>query len=115
MGIDYLVCKSCGEAFPDVIDYGYCGNCKEVVCEYCKDKMIEKYGIADENSKFSDDYGEDNPVKCDSCVNPTVTISKGEYDRLLDREYFLECLESAGVDNWGGFSDAYELYREDDE
>ncbi|GAA4879026.1 hypothetical protein GCM10023310_68930 [Paenibacillus vulneris] len=47
----------------------------------------------------------------------TVTISKAEYERLLDREYFLDCLEACGVDNWQGYGDAYEMYEnpEDDE
>lgn len=42
----------------------------------------------------------------------TVTISKREYARLLDSERMLLCLEDAGVDNWGGYSEAMkEFYR----
>jgi hypothetical protein len=42
--------------------------------------------------------------------NETVTISKKEYESLLDDSHKLECLENAGVDNWGGYSDAMEEY-----
>ena len=40
-----------------------------------------------------------------------VTISKKDYERLLDRDYFLDCLEAYGVDNWQGYSYAYEMYK----
>jgi len=40
--------------------------------------------------------------------NETVTISKEEYDRLLKAEETLTALESHGVDNWDGYSDAME-------
>jgi len=33
--------------------------------------------------------------------NETVTITKAEYERLLDAAEFLSCLEACGVDNWG--------------
>jgi len=42
-----------------------------------------------------------------------VSITKSEYERLLDRENFLGCLEACGVDNWGGYGDAYEMYEEE--
>lgn len=45
----------------------------------------------------------------------TVTISKKEYDQLLDDAEKLECLEAAGVDNWPGYGDAMEMYNEGDE
>ena len=45
----------------------------------------------------------------------TVTISKAEYDRLLKRENWLNCLEAAGVDNWCGYDEARQLRDEDDE
>ncbi len=41
-----------------------------------------------------------------------VTISKSEYDTLLKEVRWLQCLEAAGVDNWSGFEDAAEIYRE---
>lgn len=44
-----------------------------------------------------------------------VTITRAEYDELLDSEYFLSCLEAAGVDNWQGYEFACDMYKEDDE
>lgn len=41
----------------------------------------------------------------------TVTISKEEYDELLESQRFLECLEHAGVDNWDGYEFAQEEYN----
>lgn len=38
----------------------------------------------------------------------TVTISKVEYNRLLNRAEFLQRLENAGVDNWEGYDLALE-------
>jgi hypothetical protein len=43
--------------------------------------------------------------------NETVTISKKEYEDLLDSQLWLDCLESAGVDNWGGYDEAIKEYR----
>lgn len=37
-----------------------------------------------------------------------VTISRKEYDRLLEAEAMLDALKAAGVDNWSGYSDAME-------
>lgn len=42
-----------------------------------------------------------------------VTITRKEYERLLDSEHKLECLDAAGVDNWGGYGDAMEMYQEE--
>ncbi len=39
----------------------------------------------------------------------TVTIPKAEYDKLLEDQEWLECLNAAGVDNWDGIDYAYEL------
>lgn len=38
---------------------------------------------------------------------------KEEVDKLKDRDRFLGCLEAAGVDNWTGYSDAWELFDEE--
>lgn len=43
----------------------------------------------------------------------TVTIPKTEYDALVEAANWLYCLESAGVDNWGGIDFAREIYREE--
>ena len=44
-----------------------------------------------------------------------VTISKEEYESLLDSELQLSCLEACGVDNWEGYDDAMEMYNEDED
>jgi hypothetical protein len=44
-----------------------------------------------------------------------VTITRANYNQLVDDQYKLECLEAAGVDNWSGYDDAMEMYREEDE
>jgi hypothetical protein len=38
-----------------------------------------------------------------------ITITKKEYDDLRTSQYWLQCLEEAGVDNWEGISYAYDL------
>lgn len=45
----------------------------------------------------------------------TVTITKAEYEDLLDEVEFLNCLRACGVDNWQGYSDANGIYEEADE
>jgi hypothetical protein len=44
----------------------------------------------------------------------TVTISKAEYERLLRNSEFLGCLEACGVDNWGGYGEAQEMFEEEE-
>lgn len=50
----------------------------------------------------------DNSIK-------TITIPLEEYQHLIDRVSFLDCLESAGVNNWSGYGEAQEMYNEDSE
>lgn len=42
----------------------------------------------------------------------TVSIPVYEYDILLDRDLFLQCLEDAGINNWEGFAHAQELFEQ---
>ena len=44
-----------------------------------------------------------------------VTITRKEYNDLVEDSTWLRCLESAGVDNWSGYSFAQELRGEIDE
>lgn len=37
---------------------------------------------------------------------PVVTITKKEYDALIQAADILEKLEAGGVDNWDGYDDA---------
>ncbi len=41
-----------------------------------------------------------------------VTITKEEYDNLLNASTWLECLEDAGVDNWEGIGEAWDLLEQ---
>lgn len=43
-----------------------------------------------------------------------VTMSKSEYDDLMDDYLFLNCLRNAGVDNWDGYDFAIEAYSQYD-
>jgi hypothetical protein len=40
-----------------------------------------------------------------------VSITKEEYDRLVERDDWLGWLEAAGVDNWQGIDEACEMRR----
>ena len=42
-----------------------------------------------------------------------ITISKEEYEKLKERDSFLERLEAAGVDNWEGYGYAFEYDDEE--
>jgi len=44
----------------------------------------------------------------------TVTISRKEYEGLLDDQKWRLAVESAGVDNWSGYEYAMEEYNSDE-
>jgi hypothetical protein len=46
---------------------------------------------------------------------PFVEIPRKEYERLLERDTWLSCLEAAGVDNWSGIDYAYDLKDAEEE
>lgn len=43
-----------------------------------------------------------------------ITITKEEYEMLLEKVEFLGCLEACGVDNWCGYSDAWNMMNEEE-
>lgn len=45
----------------------------------------------------------------------TVTISREEYESLQEDARWVLALESAGVDNWGGYDFAREILQEMEE
>lgn len=45
-------------------------------------------------------------------MEETVTISKKEYEELLEDQLLLQCLQGAGVDNWEGYDCAIEMMKE---
>jgi hypothetical protein len=117
MGVDYYNCAICNDIFADAGHYGHCGNCESTLCGDCYDKMQEKNGVLGEDHEKANMYGPDAPKCCSLCDGSTpemVTITKAEYESLLDDKHRLECLEAHGVDNWQGYDDAMEMYREDE-
>lgn len=40
-----------------------------------------------------------------------VTIKQSDYQRLLERDFKLECLEVYGVGNWEGYDEAMREYH----
>lgn len=44
-----------------------------------------------------------------------VTITRKEYDSLIEDSEFLEALRAAGVDNWEGYDFAIEILDENEE
>ena len=42
-----------------------------------------------------------------------ITISMEEYKSLKDCELWQNCMESWGVDNWSGYDEAIQEYREE--
>lgn len=54
---------------------------------------------------------EASPAPVKGAETVTITISKAEYDDLLNSQAMLNALENAGVDNWSGYSFAMELLR----
>lgn len=53
-------------------------------------------------------------LACQEPESPTesVTISRKEYDELIEETKWLEDLRAAGVDNWQGFDEACRMRRE---
>lgn len=45
-------------------------------------------------------------------VEDEITISKNEFQSLIQAERKLDALIEGGVDNWSGYGDAMEIYRE---
>ena len=43
----------------------------------------------------------------------TITITKKEYQSLLQDSKWLQALEGAGVDNWSGYDYAREIFNEE--
>ena len=40
----------------------------------------------------------------------TVTISREDFERLLQSDLFLDCLLTIGVDEWYGYEDARDMF-----
>ena len=65
---------------------------------------------------WADHTQETNQLSWSLAEISKVTIPEKEYERLKKDSLFLSALESAGVDNWSGYSHAFSfLDGEDDE
>jgi len=42
-------------------------------------------------------------------MEESITIIKKEFEKLKEDSKFLECLKGAGVDNWDGYSIAWNM------
>ena len=42
-------------------------------------------------------------------MEDNIVLSKEEYEKLMKEIAFLRCLEMCGVDNWQGYSFAWEM------
>lgn len=42
----------------------------------------------------------------------TITIPTAEFEKMMERLEFLDCLEAAGVDCWDGYSTAVQMHKE---
>lgn len=51
------------------------------------------------------------PVPQDRDENDFVSITRSEYESLLEDRDMMRALESAGVDNWDGYSIAQDMLR----
>ena len=45
----------------------------------------------------------------DNQTAETICVTKSQYESLLEDSKFLEALRQAGVDNWDGYSYAFEI------
>lgn len=45
----------------------------------------------------------------------SVTITRAEYDRLMQESDMLACLEAAGVDEWDGYQEAQRMHNAPDD
>lgn len=48
-------------------------------------------------------------------IKPDIHNLKTKISDLEKEVHFLECLKAAGVDNWGGYGDAWDMFMEEGE
>lgn len=47
--------------------------------------------------------------------DPLITVNKRFFNKLMDDSNFLDCLKACGVDNWTGYSQAVEMFNQQEE
>lgn len=45
-------------------------------------------------------------------TEPTVTITAKEHEQLLCAALWEQALDLAGIDNWDGYEEAFEIYQD---
>ena len=71
--------------------------------------------MSDESEKLPGENLPDTETICyfgNQNMNETITISKKEYDSLVEDAKFMRALEAAGVDNWEGYGIAQDMMEE---
>lgn len=82
MSIDYYTCGICSENFSECSPHGICANCEDHLCDSCKQEQIEKYGVPLKDSPKYQNFGDNNPLECDSCTK-TIIRDKDVLNYLL--------------------------------
>jgi hypothetical protein len=70
MGVDFLVCKLCGDTFPDCGDFVRC----DCYCKWCSDECAEKDGFRVDEDE-TEEYEEErscNYCRRESADDPTL-------------------------------------------
>lgn len=112
MGVDYSNCNLCNEIFCDVGEFWFCEKCG---IEWCSRECAEEEGFIFEVDNGKELHHTDNCGHCRGEIEEVITITKSEYERLIEMSEKFSCLEACGVDNWCGYGDAMEMYESDEE
>ena len=92
-------------------DVDCCFDCvKQFNDELCKNDMYCKT-----KDNCSTNHCSPGACKDFKKKEETVTITKAEYEELVQDSNFLEALRCTGIDNWRGYSEAIDILREWDE
>jgi hypothetical protein len=54
-------------------------------------------------------------VNIESILENKVVVDDSEYVSLCEDAEFLSCLDACGVDNWGGYGEARQMMREEED
>lgn len=44
-----------------------------------------------------------------------ITVDRKMFEKIVDDSNFLDCLKACGVDNWDGYSQAVEMFNQQEE
>lgn len=77
--------------------------------EVLPEKHAEAEHVVEQLIGMAKTYIQEKPIKGGNTSIEMVMIPKAEYEKLLKRDEWLDCLEQAGVDNWSGIDYAHEL------